>query len=115
MANIITALIIFNTEDYEPQRWHTTMIMWLFILIPLIGNIWFRKLLNTLESAGGIVHIVFFFINIITLAVLARRSTNDFVFKTFTHNISGWTNPGIAFGLGQITMSYPLAGMYTGP
>lgn len=110
MGNIITALIIFNNESYEPQRWHTAMIMWLFILIPIIFNLWFRKVLNTLETLGGIVHVVFFFVNIIVLGVLARRSTTDFVFKTLTNDLSGWTNPGISFGLGLLTMAFPIAG-----
>jgi hypothetical protein len=85
--------------------------MWLFILIPLVFNIWFRRVLNTLETIGGVIHVIFFFVNIITLTVLAKRSSTDFVFKTLTHDISGWSNPGVAFGLGLLTMTYPIAGM----
>lgn len=110
VANIITGLMVFNTDDYEAKRWHTAMFMWLFILIPVVLNLWFRKVLNTLESMGGILHILFFFVNIITLSVMARRSSVDFVFKTLTHDLSGWTNPGVAFGLGLLTMTFPIAG-----
>jgi FtsH-binding integral membrane protein len=110
LANMITGLAVFNYESYQPKRWHTAMIMWCFIIIPLICNLWFRKVLNTLETIGGIVHFVFFLVNIITLATLAKRSTNDYVFKTLTNDISGWKNPTIAFGLGLLTMTFPISG-----
>jgi choline transport protein len=110
IANLITGMAVFNHESYEPKRWHTAMIMWCFIIISLIFNIWFRRVLNTLESIGGVVHVVFFFINIITLTVLAQRSTNDYVWKTLTHNVSGWTNPAVSWGLGLLTMTGAISG-----
>ena len=110
LANLVVGLVIFNNESYVPHRWHTAMLMWLFILIPYVFNFWFRKLLATLELIGGICHIVFFMINILTLAVLARRSTNDYVFKTLTHDVSGWTNPAVAWGIGLLTVVWPVSG-----
>ena len=86
------------------------MMMWAFIVIPLVANIYFRKVLNALETFGGILHIVFFIVSIITLAVMAQRSTNDFVFKTLVTGVSGWTNPGVSFGIGLLTVVFPLAG-----
>lgn len=79
--------------------------MWLFILAPLIGNLWFKKVLNVMETAGGIIHVVFFIVSIITLAALARRSTNEFVFDTLINNASGWTNSGVAFGIGLLPVA----------
>lgn len=110
LANIVSAIIIFNNPDYNPARWHTALIMWGFILVPLIFNLYFRKLLNIMETTGGILHVVFFIVNIITLAVLARRSSVDFVFKTLVTGVSGWTNPGISFCLGLLTVVFPVAG-----
>ncbi|KAF2673819.1 amino acid transporter [Microthyrium microscopicum] len=110
LANIVEALIIFNNDSYVPERWHVALLMWFFILVPFVLNLWLRKVLNALESLGGIIHVIFFIVNIIVLSVLARRSTTDFVFKTLTHDISGWTNPGVAFGLGLLTMTFPLGG-----
>jgi len=110
LANIVTAMAIFNNPNYSPQRWHTAMIMWAFILIPVVFNLYFRKVLNTLETMGGILHIVFFIVTIITLTVLAQRSTTDFVFKTLVTGVSGWTNRGVSFGIGLLTVVFPVAG-----
>lgn len=84
--------------------------MWVFILIPLVFNLYFRRLLNTFETIGGILHIAMFLITIITLAVLAQRSTTDFVFKTLLTGVSDWTDPGVSFGIGLLTVVYPVAG-----
>jgi amino acid transporter len=110
LANLVTALIIFNNESYVLQRWHTSMLMWLFILLPLFFNLWFRKLINIMETVGGICFVIGFIINIITLTLLAKRSTNDFVWKTLTHESPGWTNPGIAWSIGLLTVTGPLTG-----
>jgi len=61
--------------------------------------LWFRQLLNTFELLGRLLHIVFFIASIITLAVLAQRSSLDFVFNTLTTGHSGWTNPGVGWAL----------------
>ncbi|KAF2666911.1 amino acid transporter [Microthyrium microscopicum] len=110
LANMITALMIFNDETYSPKRWHTAMFMWLFIIVPVVFNIWFRKVINTLETVGGVIHIVFFIVNIVLLPVLAVRSSNDYVWNTLTNDLSGWTNPGVAFGIGLLTVTYPISG-----
>jgi len=82
--------------------------MWGFIVVPVVWNFWFRKLLNPLEMISGICHVIFFFVSIITLAVLSRRSTSEFVFDTLTHDLSGWTNPAVAWGIGLLTVTFPI-------
>ena len=110
LSNIVVGLAIFNYPDYVPERWHTTLIMWAFIIFPFIGNFWFRRLLNTLEMIGAICHVVFFIVSIITLVVLAQRSTASYVFGTLTHNVSGWSNAAVAWGIGLLTVTFPLTG-----
>jgi len=110
LANILSALIIFNNPNYNPAGWHIGMIMWVFILIPLVFNLYLRKVLNTFETIGGILHVVFFIVSIITLTTLAQRSTTGFVFKTLVTGVSGWTNPGVSFGIGLLTVVFPVAG-----
>jgi choline transport protein len=41
---------------------------------------------------------------------LARRSTPDFVFNTLTTGQSGWTNPGVSWGLGLLTVTFAVSG-----
>lgn len=113
LANMITGIIIFNDESYVPERWHIAMWMWAFIVIPIVVNLYLRKVLNVLQIFGGVCHVVFFIASVITLAILAQRSSTDYVFKTLTHDVSGWTNPGLAFGLGLLTMTFPVGGEIT--
>jgi hypothetical protein len=75
-----------------------------------VANFYFKRLLNTLETIGGILHVVFFIVTIVVLTVLAQRSTTDFVFKTLVTGVSGWTNPGVSFGIGLLTVIFPVAG-----
>jgi MFS superfamily sulfate permease-like transporter len=102
--------MIFNGESYVYHRWHTALLMWIFTLVPLVFNIWFKKLVNIMETIGIIIHVVAFIVSIITLASLAERSTNDFVWNTIVNDISGWTNKGAAFGIGLLTMVNSLIG-----
>jgi hypothetical protein len=110
IANVIIGLAIFNYDDYVPQRWHTTLLMWALILVPVIFNLWFRKLLNAFELIGGLCHFLFMIIAIVTLSVLAERSTPQFVFQNFTQGLSGWENPGVTWGLGLLTVTYAVNG-----
>lgn len=110
LANMVAGLAIFNYPSYVPERWHVTLMMWAWTIIPFIANFWFRRLLAPLEAIGAILHVGFFIITIITLVVLAQRSSADYVFKTLTHDISGWTNPAVAWGIGLLTVTFPISG-----
>jgi hypothetical protein len=113
ISNIISGLVIFNNPDYVPKQWHTTMLMWAITLLPFFANFYFRRLLNPFEAIGAMLHVVFFIVSIITLVVLAPRSSPDYVFKTLTHEGSGWDQPVVAFGIGLLTVAYPLTGFGT--
>ena len=108
-AEIIVGLVIFNYPDYTPHRWQFTLIMWAVILVLFLLNLSFRKLLNAFELLGGICHFCFFIIAVVTLAVLGQRSSSDYVFKTFTHGLSGW-NDGVTWGLGLLTITFSVNG-----
>lgn len=41
---------------------------------------------------------------------MGKKSSVGFVFTTLTQDASGWTNPAIAWGLGLLTVTYPLTG-----
>ena len=108
LANIVQGLAIFNYAGYEPQRWHATLVMWGFILVPVVWNFYFRRMLNTLEMIGGVCHAVFFVVSVVVLLVLAERSSPEFVFDTLTNDLSGWTNPCVAWGIGLTTVAFPM-------
>jgi choline transport protein len=107
---MITSLVIFNNDDYVPERWHTSLIMIAAMLVPFALNLWFRKVLNTFESLGGILHICLFIAFIVVFIVSGPRSDSDFVFKTLTWETSGWNNPGVSWGLGLLSMTFSVTG-----
>lgn len=110
ISNVIISLASFNNPDYLPERWHSTLIMWALTLCPFIGNFWLPRFINILETTGAICHVVFFFASIATLAAKAEKSSVQYVFNTLTHDTSGWQNPTVAWGLGLLTVTYPLTG-----
>jgi len=82
------------------------------MIFPAILNVYARRLLAWLEIVGGVCHFVFFFCTVITLGVLAQRSSSHFVWATLVNNVSGWTNPGAAFCIGLLSPTFVLSGWY---
>ena len=111
ISNIVVSLIGFNDKGYVPERWHATLIMWAMTMVPFVGNFWLPKFINALETAGAVCHVVFFVVSIATLAAMGEKSTAGYVFGTLTHDVSGWKQPAVAWGLGLLTVTYPLTGM----
>lgn len=109
-AYVIQGLIAFGTNTYEPKAWHMTLLMWACILGCLICNLFLRKILNVMETITGFCHILFFIISIIILLTLAERSSSEFVFQTLTRDVSGWSNPGVAWSIGLLVPVLPLTG-----
>ncbi|KAL9109285.1 MAG: hypothetical protein Q9227_006040 [Pyrenula ochraceoflavens] len=106
----ITGLLVLNYPDYVHQRWHDTLLMWAIVLVPLLSNIWGRRLLAPLEVLGGIFHVVMYPIMLVVIICLGTRNTSDYVWKTKVHDLSGWSNYGVAFSLGLISSVFPLGG-----
>lgn len=86
--------------------------MWAATFVPFLINLQFKKLVTCLEAFGAICHIGMFAASIITLGVLAERSTVEYVFNTLTNDISGWEDPVVAWGIGLLAFTYPLTGAY---
>jgi choline transport protein len=107
---MLISIATFNYETYTPQRWHSTLVMWAVVIIPFIFNLWFRKFLNTFEIAGGICHAIFFIVSMGVLIGMGKRTSTDYVFKTLTHDLSGWNNPGVAWSLGLLTVTFSMSG-----
>ncbi|KAI4952851.1 hypothetical protein J4E86_006387 [Alternaria arbusti] len=108
MSNTLSGLIIFNSPSYEPKAWHSTVFLIAFLIVPLVLNLYLRKIINYLETIGGIFHVVFFVAIVATLCTLAKRSTPEYVFMTL-HTDAGWENPGVAFSIGMLAVAYPIS------
>ena len=113
MGTVIQGLITLNNDEYVPQRWHGTLLVWACLAIPLLCNVYARRILATLEIVGGITHLVFMIVVVVILVVLSPRSSASFVFTQSVTGLSGWTDPGISWCLGLLSATFPLSGMQT--
>ncbi|RMD40950.1 hypothetical protein DV735_g4164, partial [Chaetothyriales sp. CBS 134920] len=84
--------------------------MWAFLSIPVLCNVFARRILKAVEIVGGILHVVFFIVTVTTLAVMARRSTAEFVFTESWFGQSGWSNEGVQWCIGLLSITSVLTG-----
>ena len=87
--------------------------MWATLIVPILANIWGRKLLKPIEIVGGIFHIIGWPLVVATLLACVpapKRSPTEFVFGTFVGDLSGWSNSGVVFSIGLLTPTLALAG-----
>ncbi|OCK96679.1 amino acid transporter [Cenococcum geophilum 1.58] len=103
-------LIGINNVNYVPHLWHITLIMWAYLAVCVILNVYARKLLVAIEMFGGIIHIAFFIATVVTLAVMGPRSSAEFVFTESFFGLSGWSNDGVQWCLGLLTSTSLLTG-----
>ncbi|KAK5166550.1 uncharacterized protein LTR77_008093 [Saxophila tyrrhenica] len=90
VGTIIQGLITLNVDSYVAQPWHGTMLTWAVLAVPVLCNVFARKVLNSIEIVGGITHTAFWIIWVVVLTTMARRSSSEYVFET--------TYSGAAFG-----------------
>ncbi|KAH8898932.1 amino acid transporter [Thozetella sp. PMI_491] len=108
MAQGVQALAMLNYPEYIPQAWQATLLMWAFIVPPVVANLWFGYIINPLEWVGAIGHGVYWIASMITLGAMATKSSHSFVWGTLTHDVGGWEQPGIAFGIGLLPLAFPM-------
>ena len=109
-GGIVQGLAIQCNPSYIPERWQGTLIAWAVIVLPLLCNIFARKILVQLELVAGVANVVFFFIIVIILGALVPRSPASFVFGTTFTGFSGWKSPGIQWCIGLLSAAFPLQG-----
>lgn len=103
-------MVVLAYPDYELVRWRGTLLMWAVAIIPIIINIFARRVLGAIEVAAGIMHVVFLPVTIAVLVILAPRNPDLFVWDTFVGGLSGWKDSGVSFSVGLLGVITPLAG-----
>ncbi|KAL1644092.1 hypothetical protein SLS61_008922 [Didymella pomorum] len=101
MAGQLQGTIVFSNSTYMPERWHTTLIMWLVVLVAWVQNVWGVRLLPTLELFAGGLHVLMFFVFCIIMLAMGRNASADFVFTGFI-NETGWDNNPVAWFIGLL-------------
>ncbi|EXJ91531.1 hypothetical protein A1O3_00079 [Capronia epimyces CBS 606.96] len=110
IATMIQGVAILNYSGYQAERWHATLIMIAFAGIAALGNTLGKKLLPLWETLGGVLHVLFFFIVMITILATSDKSSNRDVWATLI-NDGGWSSDGVSFCLGFLTPAFALAGV----
>lgn len=65
-----------------------------------------------IELIGGICHVVFYVMVLVTLVVLAPRSSASFVFTEFV-NGGQWASDGVSWCVGLLTVVYCFVGEHS--
>jgi len=110
LATVIQGMIVLTDASYVYERWHGTLLAWALFAIPVVINIFARRVLPGLEVVGVVTHLLFFVIWIVVLAVMAPKSSAEFVFATNSFGISGWSNQGVQWCVGLLSAVFPLGG-----
>ena len=103
-------MVVLAHPEYELVRWRGTLLMWAVAIIPIIINIFARRVLGAIEVAAGIMHVVFLPVTIAVFVILAPRNPNSFVWETFVGGLSGWKDSGVVFSIGLLGVITPLSG-----
>jgi hypothetical protein len=106
----IQGMLVMANPEYEIVRWRGTLLMWAVALVPMVINIFARRVLPGVEVAAGIMHVVFLPVTIAVLVILAPRNPDSFVWDTFVGGLSGWKDSGVLFSVGLLGVITPLSG-----
>ncbi|KAL5338951.1 amino acid/polyamine transporter I [Aspergillus crustosus] len=107
----IQGMVVLGHPDYELVRWRGTLLMWAVAIIPIVINIFARRVLGGIEVAAGIMHVVFLPVTIAVFVILAPRNPDVFVWETFVGGLSGWKDSGVTFSIGLLGVITPLTGV----
>ena len=92
------------------ERWHGTLLAWALLAIPVIVNIFERRVLPGLEVVGVVTHLLFFLVWIIVLAAMAPKINIGFVLATNSFGISRWSKHGFQWCVGLLSAVFLLGG-----
>ncbi|KAH7074675.1 amino acid/polyamine transporter I [Paraphoma chrysanthemicola] len=109
LAGQIQGVAILNNPAYVPERWHTTLLMWAVVLVSYAQNIWGVGLLPAFELFAGAMHVLLFIVLFITMLVLGRNASAEFVFTGFV-NQTGWENRGVVWFVGLLPCIWCIIG-----
>ena len=103
-------MIVVGNPDFQPQRWHGTLLIIASILFIAGFNIYAAKHLPLAEGLFVTFHIFAFFPVVITLWVLAPKVSDQDVFLNFTDNGAEWPSMALAAMVGQVSALYTVLG-----
>lgn len=107
----LEAGIAINFPLYEVEGWKTVLIFIGLIAAFTIVNVWCFRLVPWFEVLTGVLNIVFFFVMLVTLWVMAPRNSPSFMLQ---RNVSsGWDNYAISWNIGILSQVWNFVGKHT--
>lgn len=73
LAQAVQGLLHFYDKTYDAKIWHTTLLMLAFLAAALVLNLFFRPVVNSLETLGGIGHLLFWMVIIVVMTTLGKK------------------------------------------
>lgn len=98
-----------NNPSYEPQPWHSTLIIFAVLTFCFLFNAFLASKLPLLEGIVVVIHIAGFFAILIVLWVLADTTPASEVFTTF-NNGGGWSTQGASCLVGILSPVFSFVG-----
>jgi len=107
----LQGLLILDYPDHVPKGWHLTLLMWAIMVLPIVANVFARRVLKPIELSTCVLRLVGWPATIATILACARtRNTDDFVWGTFSGGLTGWSSNGVIFSIGLLTPAFALSG-----
>lgn len=97
-----------NSPSFVVTGWKTFLIIAAEIVFCAVINMWFFRFVPWFELLTGIINVVYFFIFLVTLWVLAPRNPIEFVLEKAV--FSGWDNYFISWNIGILSQVWLFVG-----
>jgi choline transport protein len=110
-ANITVTLAAAQYPEWVPQGWHTVLIMYAYLVVMALLNMYAFWLIPWVEMLNGLLHIILWIVFVSILVTMAPRHSAEWVFLEKS-NLSGWNNDFVSFNLGIILVTWGFVGEY---
>ncbi|ETS75560.1 hypothetical protein PFICI_12504 [Pestalotiopsis fici W106-1] len=110
LAQSLLSVVVLWYPDYEVLPWQNALVMAAFCIPPLVANLWLKRIVVAMEWIGALGHGVFWVASIAVLSALGTRGSHAAVWANLTTGVSGWDQPGVAFGIGILPLAFPTTG-----
>lgn len=108
-ANVTLTLVATNYPDYVVKGWHTVLVMYAYLIVLGLMNMYAFWIIPWVELLAGLLHVILWIVFATVLLTLAPRHTADFVFFEKA-NLGGWDSDFVAFNLGLVLITWGFVG-----
>lgn len=106
---MLQSLIHFCLPDYEPQRWHITLIIYAIVLLEGLINTKAFQIVPWTNIIGSCLHVLLFIVFVAILLAIPRKRSMSFVFLDRTSSL-GWSNDVVSWQIGILTATSGFVG-----